>query len=406
MPPTLPPSTLSPPWLATVREELAALAAEVAGLELGAVGEAAVERFVERAVRDGTPAPVLRERARAREPALLEALLEALLVGETFFFREPEHFQLVRDVAAASPRRALAAWSAGCASGEEAYSLAATLLAVAAGRPVEVLGTDLSARALARAAAGAYGRWSRRDAGPMLYPVLDPADTGGGVLRILGELRRTVRYARHNLLDPPPAPAGGFDVVMCRNVFVYLRPDAARRVSRHLADALAEGGLLIVGNLGGLDEAAAPALEPIGPRELGAYVRRPASQAVDARPRRKTRETGPPPPGPTLTAGELAEHVASHLRALHLIEARRFAEAEALLSGLVGAGGYVPALLELALLAERRGRPSRATELAARVLELLERRDPDAEVAGPEPLPVRYYTTIAHTFLARLRGRA
>jgi SAM-dependent methyltransferase len=313
----------------------------------------------------------------------------------------------VRDVAAASPRRALAAWSAGCASGEEAYSLAATLLAVAAGRPIEVLGTDLSPRALARAAAGTYGRWSRRDAGPMLYPILAPGEgAGADVLRVSGELRRTVRLARHNLLDPPPAPAGGFDVVLCRNVFVYLRPDAARRVARHLSDALAEGGLLIVGNLGATEHLDDPALEPTGPRELGAYVRRPASPAVDPRPRRKTRETGPPPPGPTLTAQELAEHVAAHLRALHLLEASRLAEAEILLSGLVGAGGYVPALLELALLSERRGRPARAAELAARVLELLERRDPDAEVAGPEPLPVRYYTTIAHTFLARLRGRA
>ncbi len=387
-------------------DELARLAAEEAGLELGAVGEAAVERFVEKSARKGIGAAALRARAGSRDPLLVEALLSAVLVGETFFFREPEHFRLVRDVIASSSRLALSAWSAGCASGEEAYSLAATLLAAAGGRPVEVLGTDLSAGALARASAGAYGKWSRRDAGPMLYPI---GTAVGDTLHVREELRGTVRYARHNLLDPPPRPIGGFDVVMCRNVLLYLRADAARRVARHLRDALADGGLLILGTFGAIDD---PALAPIGARELGAYVRRPASEL--ARPRRRTRETGPPRRVRPTTADdrrespwdEAADHVKIHLEAMHLIEARRFAEAEALLGTLVGHASYAPALLELALLAERRGRPARAAELATLLLERLDGLEPDDDVAGPERLPVRYYTTSAQAFLARLAGRA
>ena len=380
----------------SLRDELARLAADEAGLEPASIGETALARFVERSARKGLPAAALRARARVRDPGLLEALLSAVLVGETFFFRDPEHFRLVRDVIAARPAPpalGLSGWSAGCASGEEAYSLAATLRAVAGGRPVEVLGTDLSARALARASEGSYGKWSRRDAGPMLYPI---GLVDGDRLRVGDGLRGAVRFARHNLLDPPPAPVGGFDVVMCRNVLVYLRADAARRVARHLRDALADGGLLILGTFGAIDE---PGLVPVGPREAGAYVRRAAAPAPAPapapRPRAWPRETGDPD-----------AQVKVHLEAIHLIEARRFGEAEALLGSLAAGPIYVPALLELALLAERRGLPGRAAELATRVLELLGGRDPEDGVAGPETLPVQYYTTSARTFLARLRGRA
>jgi chemotaxis protein methyltransferase CheR len=408
---------------AALEGELLQLAADEAGLEPGEVGAAAVARFVERSLGQGVGLATLRDRARAREPLLREALLAAVLVGETFFFRDPDHFRLVADVMAARPRSrlGLTAWSAGCASGEEAYSLAATLLAVAGGRPVEVLGTDLSAQALARACAGTYGRWSRREAGPMLHPL---GAVEGDVLRVRAELRAAVRYARHNLLDPLPrpshgaalepragagakpaaepaaGPATGFDVVMCRNVLVYLRPDAARRAARHLRDALAPGGLIILGTFGAIDD---PALVPIGPRELGAYVLRPASPAPPPLPPR-TWPTGSAPP-PLVVARD-PDPAAVHLAAIHLIEAKRLPEAEALLEGLVeglaARGSYAPALLELALIAERRGRPSRAAELATRLVELLRGRDPDEEVAGPEPLPVRYFTTSARAFLARL----
>jgi hypothetical protein len=94
-----------------------------------------------------------------------------------------------------------------------------------------------------------------------------------------------------------------------------------------------------------------------------------------------------------------------HLEAIHLIEARRLAEAEVLLAALVGRASYAPALLELALISERSGRRARAAELATRLLELLAGRGPDDDVVGPETLPVQYYTTSARTFLARLGSR-
>jgi len=252
---------------------------------------------------------------------------------------------------------------------------------------------------------GLFGKWSRREAGPMLYPV---GAVHGDTLRVHDELRRAVRYARHNLLDPPPAPPGGFDVVMCRNVLVYLHAEAARRVARHLRDALAVEGLLILGTFGAVED---PALVPIGSRELGAFVHRPATAAAVAPTARpgavpRTREPVAPRRARTEAAEQTAAHVKIHLEAIHLIEARRLAEAEAVLGALIGSASYAPALLELALISERRGRPARGAELANRLLELLAGRDPDDEIAGPEALPVRYYTTSARTFLARLGRRA
>ena len=81
----------------TLCSELVRAAAAEAGLEPGSVGTTAVERFVERSVRDGIGLDALRERVRAKEPRLLDELLSAVLVGETFFFREPAHFELVRE---------------------------------------------------------------------------------------------------------------------------------------------------------------------------------------------------------------------------------------------------------------------------------------------------------------------
>jgi chemotaxis protein methyltransferase CheR len=406
-------------------DELARAAADEAGLELTSVRAAAIERFVERSLREGVELDALREQLRTRAPRLLEELLSAVLVGETFFFREPAHFRLVSDAARArlaAGSRTLSAWSAGCSSGEEAYSLAATLLAAAVeqigadgpgrgGIVVDVLGTDLSARALARARGGTYGKWSQREAGPMLHPI---GATTGDTLRVRDELRRIVRYERRNLLEPPPRPLGGFDIVMCRNVFTYLHAEAAGRVARHLRDALAPGGLLIVGTFGAIDD---PSLVPVGGRELGAYLREATLPPVAARPAQVPARPEPAPSRPRTktrnprrsrqpTAEQLADHVQVHLQAIHLIEAQKLAEAEVLLGALIGRATYAPALLDLALISERRGRPGRAAELATRLLELMAGRDPDEDIAGPETLPVSYYTTSARTFLARLRGRA
>ncbi len=192
----------------------------------------------------------------AREPFLsrllggapdeVTALVEHAVVKETYFYRHPEQWEaLAARLSAAPAGRPLRAWSAGCATGEEAYTLAMVLHD--AGRPAgldRILATDLSARALEVATAARYGAWSLRG-------VPAPArarhfTVDGEALRVRDERRAPVRFARHNLLGPPP-PGGPFDLVVCRNVLLYFRPDQARALLGRLHAALRPGGLLLVG---------------------------------------------------------------------------------------------------------------------------------------------------------------
>ena len=211
-------------------------------------------------------------RAARRDPEVLEALARAVSVGETWFFRQPEHFRYLRDHLLPGllldGRRALRAWSAGCASGEEAWSIAATLADSAPGVAVDVLGTDLIPGNLAAAAAGRYRAWSRREAGPILHPIFAPGDT---FITIAPALRPLVRFERHNLLDAPPV--GRFEVVFCRQVLIYFRPEAAARAVANLASAVAPGGALIFGPL---DLGEAPAgFWRVDPPELQIFRRGP-----------------------------------------------------------------------------------------------------------------------------------
>jgi chemotaxis protein methyltransferase CheR len=179
----------------------------------------------------------------------LEALIEALVVGETYFFRELPQLQLIVDELVAPRVRGgerVRIWSAACATGEEPLSLAMML----AERDllndrVDILATDVSARALARARAATFGKRSLRGeihAGRRFF------DLCGDRITIDPTLVDRVRFRRLNLFDEaavgdiPPA-----DVILCRNVLIYFSDDNARRVSTRLARRLAPGGALFVG---------------------------------------------------------------------------------------------------------------------------------------------------------------
>ena len=230
-----------------VLDELIAYASEWTGFSRDAILPEAVRRA---AASLGNPDEVL-PRAARRDLEVVHALCQAVSVGETYFFRHPEHFRwlarrFLPDLLG-DGRPAIRAWSAGCATGEEAYSIAACLLdllpaprAVA----VQVLGTDLLARNLAAARKGEYGTWSRRPSGPLLHPVFK--DSGNGRVRIDQAIREVTGFREHNLLEPPP---GQFDLIFCRNVLVYFSPDAVRTAVRHLSQALAPGGALLFGSM-------------------------------------------------------------------------------------------------------------------------------------------------------------
>lgn len=383
-------------------EELSDCASRFTGFSREAILPDAVRRAAVALLR-AQPAWSVNEllrRAAQRESEVAHALCQAVSVGETFFFRHPEHFRylehtLVPELVRAG-RPAIRAWSAGCATGEEAFSMAACLLEAAArpGIAVSVLGTDLLERNLKSARAGVYGRWSRRPSGPLLYPLYHPAaQTTAEQVTVDDRVREVTRFALHNLLD---AMAEQFEVIFCRNVLVYFSPEASRTACAHLAAALAPGGALVFGSMD-LGEPP-PGLIAEGLAELQIY-RRPLPAAARAAP------TPPPPlPTPPRVARPLpAEPVALHLKALVHIERGDQTVAEKTLTELTArVPDYVPGILERALLHVRLGQRGSAMSLMREVLRRTEKLPPDELLPGPEPLPVSFYRDSAETFLRRV----
>jgi chemotaxis protein methyltransferase CheR len=183
-------------------------------------------------------------------PAELDALLERLVVQETYFFREPAPIKLLVDEivpSLARERRPVRIWSAACASGEEAYTLAMMLEDAGLLRSVELVASDISAKALAKARAGVYGRRSLRFVERQPLPRQLQRDDHGGA-RVHEDLTRTVRWCKVNLLDERAVrELGPFDVVVCRNVLIYFGDTTVARVAEHLRLSLRPGGLLLLG---------------------------------------------------------------------------------------------------------------------------------------------------------------
>jgi chemotaxis protein methyltransferase CheR len=188
-----------------------------------------------------------------REPALADAVVMALLNHETFFFRDNAAFQqfathgLDRLRLARSASRRLRLWSAGCSTGQETYTLAMLI----AERPdlwegwtIDILGTDLSPLVIERARAGVYSQFEIQRGLPVGL-MLRRFEQQGERWTVDDRLRAAVRFQTHNLLDP--APAGTFDLVLCRNVLFYFAVATRRQVFERLADAIAPDGVLMLG---------------------------------------------------------------------------------------------------------------------------------------------------------------
>ena len=189
-------------------------------------------------------------------------MVDSICTNETQFFREPRQFAFLEErlipawtsatTAGLRPRR-LRAWSAACSTGEEPYSLAMVLLhhlPPGAGWQVEILASDLSTRALERAAAG---RWpvDRSSQIPVRYLrefMLRGVGPHEGQMAAGNAIRSTVRFQRLNLVDDSCALEAGFDVVFCRNVLIYFRSETKARVLHRLVRCLTPGGHLFLGH--------------------------------------------------------------------------------------------------------------------------------------------------------------
>jgi chemotaxis protein methyltransferase CheR len=178
-----------------------------------------------------------------------QALIEALAVHETFFLRELDAMQgaieVVAEVVAREGRARV--WSAACSTGEEPASLAMLLADRRLLSKVELVATDVSNKALARARAGRHVKRSiRNDARPDL--VARWLRHEGDEVVVDATLLAAIRYRRVNLFDDAAVGSlGPFDVILCRNVLIYFRDLRAREVVTRLEGALRPGGALVVG---------------------------------------------------------------------------------------------------------------------------------------------------------------
>jgi chemotaxis protein methyltransferase CheR len=191
----------------------------------------------------------------ASRDAELALLAERLTVTETYFFRNAEQIRAFIDLVARDPEKAAArrlrVLSAGCASGEEPYSLAIALLEAlpdVASWDVKICALDVNRAMLARAAAGSYSAWSLR-ATPDVLKARYFRQVGREFV-LAPEVRRMVEFDERNLArrDPLYLRRASFDAIFCRNVLMYFTPATMRRVVADLREALVLHGYLFLGH--------------------------------------------------------------------------------------------------------------------------------------------------------------
>jgi chemotaxis protein methyltransferase CheR len=252
------------------------------GLYFRSVQHAHAVTAIERAMRRaGTNNPMDYVARLEVDLAALDELVVELVVGETYFFRFPEQFECLADTvlpeltARTDQDRVMRFWSAGCATGEEAYSMAIVLREAGLLGQSHILATDISKPALEHARRAVYQEWALRGDGSRR--VEPHATCGDGSHHLAAEIRDAVHFAHVNLaFDVYPSLVTGTghqDVIFCRNVLIYLAPAVIPRVASSLFNCLAPGGWLFTA-------ASDPPLDQDAPFETvdtpgGVYYRRP-----------------------------------------------------------------------------------------------------------------------------------
>lgn len=184
----------------------------------------------------------------------LQRLIELVLNHETFFFRNGPHLRALREVLLQEMHQRkpnglpIRIWSAGCASGEEVYSLAIVALETLGRplvRPVEIIGTDLSETALQRARTGFYrGRALNNVPAEILERYFTPQNDG---FLVNDTLRSLVRFVPLNLLEPFPDLVQRVDAIFCQNVTIYFQDATRRALIERFYTCLPPGGMLFLG---------------------------------------------------------------------------------------------------------------------------------------------------------------
>ncbi|MCG5540438.1 MULTISPECIES: chemotaxis protein CheB [unclassified Halorhodospira] len=227
-------------------------------MDLGAYREATVQRRLQRRlVATGARDAAHYEQLLQTDPGEVDRLIRELLISVTAFFRDREAFQALETVIGELARQRsedaeLRIWVPGCATGEEAYSIAILVQEALAQheitRPVQIFATDLDEEALTEARSGIYpagavadlpGAWLER------YFVRE-----GDRVRAAKPLRDMMVFARQDLLNDPPFTR--LDLISCRNLLIYLRPDTQKRILELFHYGLRPGGHLFLGRAEGI----------------------------------------------------------------------------------------------------------------------------------------------------------
>jgi chemotaxis protein methyltransferase CheR len=282
-------------------EEILALVAVRSGMVFAPNRRLEAQAGIARAMRAAGAPDVAAYLASLRQDAgALDDLVDEVTVGETHFMRDPAQMdQIRREVLPAlkarrdgHPRPRV--WSAGCATGEEAYSLAILLAEEGLGEDAFVLGTDLSAAALARARAASYSDWSMRGVSSTFLEYYFRHERKRRVL--VDRIRAKVRFERLNLVgaeEYAAVGAFGMDLILCRNVLIYFDHATVARIAARLFACLAEGGVLLTAGADPLLGEYAPF--DVEVTRVGLVYRRPRAGSVPTAPARILPAPRPPP---------------------------------------------------------------------------------------------------------------
>ena len=220
---------------------------------------------------------------------LATEVIEALLNNETYFFRDKPTFdQIPNDILPQlrerrAQTRHLSIWCAGCSSGQEVYSLAMLFeeeSEIWEGWTIDILGTDISHKAISTAKAGVYGQFEiQRGLG--VAQMLTHFETSPDGWKVSEKLQKFTRFGIHNLLNQPPGRAS-FDLILCRNVLLYFDAERRSLAFSRLAKGLAHDGFLMLGNgetVAASSAAFAPSLGRASIFEPSAQIRKTADAA-------------------------------------------------------------------------------------------------------------------------------
>lgn len=226
---------------------------EMTGLSFPPNRRASAEAVMRRVMSKlGITNPVSLEIGVSRRGPVMEALLDDLTIGESYFFREPAQLRfmagelLPKWSAAWTAGRKLKVWSAGCAGGQEPYSVAIMLRENGWSRGATILGTDLSEGRLAGAREASFSKWSLRSLPP--ETIERWFTRKGAAYELVPKVKSEVDFRALNLLDPTPRPeTRGQDAIFCRNVLIYFELPAIVVIAERLLESLGPDGWLFLG---------------------------------------------------------------------------------------------------------------------------------------------------------------